>query len=77
MDLKSYVANGVEVIKNALVSVKDEHIRVQCVGAPRYRMTVKSSNYIEAETILKDAAQLAIDAVIEAGGEGEFYRELE
>jgi translation initiation factor 2 subunit 1 len=40
-------------------------------------MTVKSSNYIEAETILKDAAQLAIDAVIEAGGEGEFYRELE
>jgi translation initiation factor 2 subunit 1 len=77
VDLKSYVANGVDVIKDALVSVNDEHIRIQCVGAPRYRMTVKSSNYIEAETILKDAAQLAIDAVIEAGGEGEFYRELE
>jgi translation initiation factor 2 subunit 1 len=77
VDLKSYVADGVEVVKDALVSVKDEHIRIQCVGAPRYRMTVKSSNYIEAETILKEAAQLAIDAVIAAGGEGEFYRELE
>ncbi len=76
VDLKSYAADGVQVIKNALLSVKDESIRIQIVGAPRYRMTVKSSNYIEAETILKEAAELAVNVVIEAGGEGEFYREL-
>ena len=40
-------------------------------------MTVTSSDYIEAETMLKNAAQMAIDEVVEAGGEGEFYRELE
>lgn len=77
VDLKSYASNGVEVIKEALVSVKDDDISIQCVGAPRYRMVVKSSDYIEAENILKKAAQKAIDVVLEAGGEGEFYRELE
>ncbi len=77
VDLKSYASDGVEVIKNALSSINDEHISIQCVGAPRYRMIVKSSDYIEAEDILKNAAQKAVDSVINAGGEGEFYRELE
>jgi len=77
VDLKSYAGDGVEVIKEALLSIKDDNITIQCVGAPRYRMTVTSSDYIEAETMLKNAAQMAIDEVVEAGGEGEFYRELE
>ena len=77
VDLKSYASDGVEVIKGALLSIRDEDISIQCVGAPRYRMVVKSSDYLEAETILKNAALKAIDAVVEAGGEGEFYRELE
>lgn len=77
VDLKSYASNGVEVIKEALLSVKDDNLSIQCVGAPRYRLTVKSSDYIEAETMLKKAAQTTIDEVVEAGGEGEFYRELE
>jgi translation initiation factor 2 subunit 1 len=77
VDLKSYAADGVDVIKGALLSIKDEDVSIQCVGAPRYRMTVKSSDYIEAETMLKNAAQVAIDEVVAAGGEGEFYRELE
>ncbi len=77
VDLKSYASNGVEVIKEALLDVEEDNIRIQCVGAPRYRMTVKSSDYLEAENILKKAAQKALDEVIESGGEGEFYRELE
>lgn len=77
VDLKSYAPDGVEVIKNALGSVKDENISIQCVGAPRYRLMVKSTDYITAEGLLKKAAQSCIDAVIKAGGEGEFHRELE
>jgi translation initiation factor 2 subunit 1 len=77
VDLKSYASDGVEVIKSALGAIDDEDISIQCVGAPRYRMIVKSSDYIAAEEILKKAAQKAIDSVINAGGEGEFYRELE
>lgn len=77
VDLTSYASDGVEIIRNALNSINKDNITVQCVGAPRYRLLVKSSDYITAETILKDAADKAIETVLEAGGEGEFHRELE
>jgi translation initiation factor 2 subunit 1 len=38
---------------------------------------VKSSDYITAETLLKEAADKAIEVVLEEGGEGTFQRELE
>ncbi len=31
VDLKSYAGDGVEVIKEALLSVKDDNITIQCV----------------------------------------------
>lgn len=77
IDLKSYAPEGVEVIKKALGSVKDEDIQIQCVGAPRYRIIVKSSDYLSAETLLKEASQKCIDSVLAEGGEGSFHRELE
>lgn len=77
IDLKSYAPNGVEVIKKALGSVEEENIQVQCVGAPRYRLIVKSSDYLTAENLLKEAAETCIEAVLEEGGEGNFQRELE
>lgn len=76
VDLRSYAPDGVDIIKNALMSVADQDISIQCVGAPRYRFVVKSSDYIEAEKILKKAAQLCMDTVVKAGGEGEFHREI-
>ncbi|AEG19279.1 translation initiation factor IF-2 subunit alpha [Methanobacterium paludis] len=77
VNLHSYAPDGVEVIKRALGAIDKEGISVQCVGAPRYRLMVKSSDYITAETLLKEAAQQAIDVVEEEGGEGNFQRELE
>ncbi|GAB4308249.1 MAG: translation initiation factor IF-2 subunit alpha [Methanobacteriaceae archaeon] len=77
VDLESYSINGVEVIKEALIQAEDENISVQCVGAPRYRLIVKSTDYIKAEKMLKDAAEKCIDTVVAAEGKGEFYREIE
>lgn len=77
VDLESYAVNGVEVIKKALIAAENDNISVQCVGAPRYRLIVKSTDYIEAEKILKEAAEKCIDTVVAAEGEGEFYREIE
>jgi len=77
IDLKSYAPDGVEVIKNALGAVENENVSVQCVGAPRYRLIVKSSDYPTAENLLKNAAKKSIDVVLKEGGEGEFQRELE
>ena len=59
------------------MAAEDENIEVQCVGAPRYRITVTSSDYLIAEKQLKQAAEKAIDIVVDAGGKGEFFREIE
>jgi translation initiation factor 2 subunit 1 len=77
INLTSYAPNGVEIIRDALGSIKDENLSVQCVGAPKYRLTVVSSDYPTAEDLLDKAAQKAIKFVEKAGGEGEFHRELE
>lgn len=77
VNLTSYAPNGVETIRNALRSIKDENISVQCVGAPKYRLTVVSSDYPTAEDILNKTAQKVIKLVEKAGGTGEFHRELE
>lgn len=76
VDIKSYAPNGVEIIRKALKSAQDEGITVQAVGAPRYRLIVKSTDYLKAEKQLKEAAQRCIDIVEKEGGEGEFLREL-
>ncbi|MDR1722069.1 MAG: translation initiation factor IF-2 subunit alpha [Methanobrevibacter sp.] len=77
VDLQTYVPNGVEVVKEALKSVESDLVQVQAVGAPRYRITVKSPDYLEAEKNLKEAANKAIDIIEKSNGKGEFLRELE
>lgn len=77
VDIENYAPNGVEIIKEALLAAEDENIEVQCVGAPRYRITVTSTDYKIAEGQLKDAAERAIEIVEDAGGKGEFLREID
>ena len=77
VDIKNYNPDGVEVIKKALMAAEAENIEVQCVGAPRYRITVTSTDYLVAEKQLKEAAEKAIAIVEEADGNGEFLREIE
>ncbi|WP_346662029.1 translation initiation factor IF-2 subunit alpha [uncultured Methanobrevibacter sp.] len=82
VDIETFVPNGVEVIISALKAAEDngdeeEEIKVQCVGAPRYRITVKSTDYILAEKALKAAADRCIAVVEESEGNGAFLRELD
>jgi translation initiation factor 2 subunit 1 len=77
VDIKSYASNGVEIIKKALESAEADNIVIQCVGAPRYRLIVKATDYIQAEKSLKDAADRCIELVEASEGEGTFHRELE
>ena len=77
VDIKNYNPDGVDVIKKALMAAEAENIEVQCVGAPRYRITVTSTDYLVAEKQLKEAAEKAIAIVEEADGTGEFLREIE
>ena len=77
VDIKNYNPDGVDVIREALMAAEAENIEVQCVGAPRYRITVTSTDYLVAEKQLKEAAEKAIAIVEEADGVGEFLREIE
>ncbi|OQD59484.1 translation initiation factor 2, subunit alpha [Methanobrevibacter arboriphilus JCM 13429 = DSM 1125] len=77
IDIQTFDANGVDIIKEALLAAEDDDVEVQCVGAPRYRITVKSSDYIQAEKDLKAAADRAIEIIEESNGNGTFLRELE
>ena len=49
VDIETYEPNGVEIVREALQAAESDNIQVQCVGAPRYRITVKSTDYILAE----------------------------
>ncbi len=82
VDIKTFVPDGVDVIIEALKAAEDngdeeEEISVQCVGAPRYRITVKSTDYILAEKSLKEAANRCIEVVEASDGNGSFLRDLE
>lgn len=82
VDIETFVPDGVDVIIDALKAAEDnegeeEEITVQCVGAPRYRITVKSADYISAEKSLKEAADRCIEVVEASEGNGSFLRDLE
>ena len=78
VDIETYESNGVDIVRKALESAeKIEDVEVQCVGAPRYRITVKSTDYILAEETLKKAADNCIKVIEDSNGKGEFLRELD
>lgn len=71
--------NGVEVIRNALLSIIDsseENVSIQYIGAPRYRLVISASDYKIAEEELKVITNQIISEVEEGGGEASFHREV-
>ena len=82
VELHSYEPEGVNTIRKSLIEIgghksKDTTIKVNYVSAPFYRITVKASNYKEAEKVLKNAVDQGIKYVESHHGEGLFHRELE
>lgn len=80
VDLTSPAADGVEVIRKALkqpkrMKDKDFALEITYVGAPRYRIHVRASDYKTAESALKKAAQLVVKYIEQHGGKGTFHRE--
>ena len=67
--------NGIEIIKEALLQIKDEHVMLRYVSAPRYEIVVKSKDFKDAENILKQAVEKISSFVISNGGTAEFVRQ--
>ncbi|PIV70049.1 MAG: translation initiation factor IF-2 subunit alpha [Euryarchaeota archaeon CG01_land_8_20_14_3_00_38_12] len=75
LEITCPLPDGVKYIKEALSKAESsKDVVVQYVGAPMYRIIVKSSDYKNAEGIMKKAAERAIAYIKEHNGKGEFHR---
>ena len=79
VDLTCYLPDGIEIIRTALeaaseVKEQDTRLDISYTGAPRYRIKVIAPDYKKAESVLKKAADIAINTIHELGGKGEFHR---
>lgn len=82
VELRCPLSNGVERVKEALenaeAAVDINGVTVECfyIGAPKYKIRVTASDYKKAESVLSDAANIAIDMIKRNEGYGKFYRNL-
>ncbi|RLI92167.1 MAG: translation initiation factor IF-2 subunit alpha [Candidatus Altiarchaeales archaeon] len=81
VELKSYEANGVNIIKESLKRIKNYKtecdIDVTYISAPLYRIKVRARDYKSAERVLRNSAEEGIAYVRKHNGEGEFHRKLD
>ncbi len=78
LELTCPLSDGVDRIRDALVSgivASKEKVKIQYVGAPRYRIVVEASDYKIAEDELKVVTTQVINSLQTCGGKGAFHRE--
>jgi translation initiation factor 2 subunit 1 len=80
MDLRVKTPDGIEVIRNALLSAEDTRsssaqVRTTYLGTPRYRITVRAENYKVAERALGNALEKIQASIDKAKGKYSFTRE--
>jgi len=69
--------DGAKHIRDALVKAQKNDkvaVKVQYIGAPRYRLLVRANDYKTAEEEIQKAAQKVIKSIEAHGGEGKFIR---
>jgi len=79
-ELKSTASDGIERIKKALLEAKKSltdgvEMKIEYIGAPRYRIVIEADDYKTAENVLKKATDIVLKKIKKLGGEGNFIRE--
>jgi translation initiation factor 2 subunit 1 len=78
LELKCPAADGVDSIKRAILKgmgQAENHVKVQYVGAPRYRVVISAPDYKVAEEDLRQVTDAMIEEIKGCGGEGAFHRD--
>jgi len=78
LELKCPAPDGVDKIRQAILTGMEgteDRIKVQYVGAPRYRVVVSAPDYKTAEEELREVTSNMIVSIKECGGEGDFHRD--
>lgn len=78
VDLTNYRPDGAVHLRDALLKAVrdggDSTVKVQYIGAPRYRLVVRAPDYKSAEEELAKAAARVLKHLEAKGGEGKFVR---
>jgi len=75
--LSSTAPDGVEKVRAALKEAKKDNVEMKYLGAGRFLLGTKASDYKSAEEILKKASERAITAIKKSGGLGDYKRKGE
>lgn len=78
LKISTYSPDGIEIIKDSLKKAEDigkDKIKINYLGSGLYRFMVKASDYKEAEKIMKNTTDTAINYIIKHEGTAEFSRE--
>ncbi|MFH1127150.1 MAG: translation initiation factor IF-2 subunit alpha [archaeon] len=75
LEIISYKSDGIEVIKNGIAQLDDEHVKVVYLNAPKYQIKATARDYIECERILKEGTGKIIEYITRNGGEAVLKRE--
>jgi translation initiation factor 2 subunit 1 len=78
VEATDFCPDGAVHIKESLSKAAAESdgvtVKVQYIGAPRYRLVVRAPDYKQAEEEIQKAAARAIKALTAKGGEAKFHR---
>ena len=78
LELVCPLPNGVDYIKDALmagIAASTEQVKIQYVGAPRYRVVVEAVDYKTAEEDMKLVTATVVDTLNSSGGKAAFHRD--
>lgn len=78
IELTCPLPDGVDKIRGALLAGLDlakENVKIQYIGAPRYRIVITAPDYRSAEEEMKRISEKIVTTIRQSGGQGVFHRE--
>lgn len=72
LKLLCYKPQGVDIIKNILLSSQKKGFQVSYISAPRYRIRLEGKDIKKLRSSLEEEGSLLVKAIEKEGGEGEF-----
>jgi len=79
-ELRSMASDGIDRIKKALLEARKAskdgvELKIEYLGAPRYRVIIEADDYKTAEKVLKKVTDRVLKTIKKLGGDGSFTRE--
>ncbi len=68
-------ANGIEIIKEMLISLNKENTEIKYISAPVYKLTIEATDYKQAESDLKELTEKFQQSLKKTNSEGSITKE--